>query len=94
MTARRSGGAKKRAAARSKARSGKGKSAKASGKRKTAAKARGRKGGSARAARRVFFFGDGKADGRAGLRDVLGGKGANLAEMTRLAAARAPTWRR
>jgi pyruvate,orthophosphate dikinase len=84
MTARRSGGAKKRAAARSKARSGKGKSAKASGKRKTAAKARGRKGGSARAARRVFFFGDGKADGRAGLRDVLGGKGANLAEMTRL----------
>jgi len=34
--------------------------------------------------RRVFFFGDGRADGRAGMRDVLGGKGANLAEMTRL----------
>ncbi len=34
--------------------------------------------------RRVFFFGDGKADGRAELRDLLGGKGANLAEMTRL----------
>jgi len=34
--------------------------------------------------RRVFFFGDGKADGRADMKDLLGGKGANLAEMTRL----------
>ena len=34
--------------------------------------------------RSVFFFGDGRAEGRAELRDVLGGKGANLAEMTRL----------
>ncbi|MCZ6465333.1 MAG: pyruvate, phosphate dikinase, partial [Proteobacteria bacterium] len=34
--------------------------------------------------RRVFFFGDGEADGRVELREVLGGKGANLAEMTRL----------
>ncbi|MGH0033380.1 MAG: pyruvate, phosphate dikinase, partial [Myxococcota bacterium] len=42
------------------------------------------KQGARRPARRVFFFGDGKADGRASLRDVLGGKGANLAEMTRL----------
>ena len=84
MTVRRSGGAKKRATARSKAGSRKGKTAKAGGKRKTAAKARRRKGSRVRAARRVFFFGDGKADGRAGLRDVLGGKGANLAEMTRL----------
>ncbi|MBN1164563.1 MAG: pyruvate, phosphate dikinase [Candidatus Krumholzibacteriota bacterium] len=31
--------------------------------------------------KQVFFFGGGKADGRAGMRDLLGGKGANLAEM-------------
>jgi len=36
------------------------------------------------AARSVYFFGDGRADGDADLRDTLGGKGANLAEMTRL----------
>ena len=30
----------------------------------------------------VYFFGDGHADGRADMKDVLGGKGANLAEMT------------
>ncbi|MAI77420.1 MAG: pyruvate, phosphate dikinase [Deltaproteobacteria bacterium] len=35
-------------------------------------------------ARRVFFFGDGKADGDSQLRELLGGKGANLAEMTNL----------
>jgi len=33
---------------------------------------------------RVYAFGDGKADGDAELRELLGGKGANLAEMTRL----------
>jgi pyruvate,orthophosphate dikinase len=32
----------------------------------------------------VFFFGDGRADGDASMRNLLGGKGANLAEMTRL----------
>jgi pyruvate,orthophosphate dikinase len=32
----------------------------------------------------VFFFGQGKADGNAGMKDLLGGKGANLAEMTNL----------
>ncbi|MGE0255157.1 MAG: pyruvate, phosphate dikinase [Alphaproteobacteria bacterium] len=32
----------------------------------------------------VYSFGDGKADGRAGMRDLLGGKGANLAEMSSL----------
>ncbi len=32
----------------------------------------------------VYFFGGGKADGRADMKDVLGGKGANLAEMTNL----------
>ena len=30
----------------------------------------------------VYSFGDGKADGSAGQSDLLGGKGANLAEMT------------
>ncbi len=30
----------------------------------------------------VYFFGDGEADGRAEMRDLLGGKGANLAEMS------------
>lgn len=38
----------------------------------------------ARAERKVFFFGNGRAEGRAEMRDLLGGKGANLAEMTRL----------
>ncbi len=37
-----------------------------------------------RVSRRVFFFGDGRADGTAEMRELLGGKGANLAEMTRL----------
>src|SRR5580693_10085164 len=32
----------------------------------------------------VFTFGDGKAEGNADLRDLLGGKGANLAEMANL----------
>src|ERR1041385_4388247 len=32
----------------------------------------------------VYTFGDGKAEGMAGLRDLLGGKGANLAEMSNL----------
>ncbi len=33
------------------------------------------------AAKMVYFFGNGSADGDAGMRDLLGGKGANLAEM-------------
>ncbi|MDR2518686.1 MAG: pyruvate, phosphate dikinase, partial [Spirochaetaceae bacterium] len=32
----------------------------------------------------VYFFGEGKSDGDAKMRDILGGKGANLAEMTNL----------
>ena len=32
----------------------------------------------------VYFFGDGKAEGKAEMRNLLGGKGANLAEMTNL----------
>ena len=34
------------------------------------------------AAKYVYFFGDGKAEGRADMKNLLGGKGANLAEMT------------
>jgi pyruvate,orthophosphate dikinase len=32
----------------------------------------------------IYFFGEGKADGNANMKDLLGGKGANLAEMTNL----------
>ena len=32
----------------------------------------------------VFFFGDGKAEGKGNMKDLLGGKGAGLAEMTNL----------
>ncbi len=32
----------------------------------------------------VYFFGDGKADGKADMKNLLGGKGANIAEMTNL----------
>ena len=38
----------------------------------------------ARRAKRVYLFGNGRAEGRAAMRNLLGGKGANLAEMTRL----------
>ena len=36
----------------------------------------------------VYRFGGGKAEGRADMRDLLGGKGANLAEMSRASACR------
>src|SRR5947207_12891779 len=39
---------------------------------------------SAKKGKWVYAFGDGKAEGRARLRDLLGGKGANLAEMANL----------
>ena len=32
----------------------------------------------------VYSFGDGKAEGAADMRNLLGGKGANLAEMSNL----------
>lgn len=32
----------------------------------------------------IYFFGDGKADGKASMRELLGGKGAGLHEMTRI----------
>ncbi|HEV7879884.1 pyruvate, phosphate dikinase, partial [Bradyrhizobium sp.] len=39
---------------------------------------------SAKSGKWVFTFGDGKAEGEASMRDLLGGKGANLAEMANL----------
>lgn len=36
------------------------------------------------AKRYVYYFGAGKAEGNAGMREILGGKGANIAEMTNL----------
>jgi len=38
----------------------------------------------AKALKCVYFFGAGKAEGRADMKELLGGKGANLAEMTNL----------
>ena len=38
----------------------------------------------ARQKKHVYFFGGGKAEGRAAMRDLLGGKGAGLHEMTRI----------
>ena len=32
----------------------------------------------------VYYFGDGKADGNGSMRNLVGGKGANLAEMSRI----------
>ena len=37
---------------------------------------------SAKRTKRVYFFGNGKAEGNAGMKDLLGGKGANLHDMT------------
>ncbi|MEO0018625.1 MAG: hypothetical protein RLZZ522_1908 [Verrucomicrobiota bacterium] len=37
-----------------------------------------------KAAKYVYTWGDGKADGHGGMKPLLGGKGANLAEMTRI----------
>jgi pyruvate,orthophosphate dikinase len=37
-----------------------------------------------KATKHVYFFGAGKADGRADMKELLGGKGANLAEMVNL----------
>ena len=42
----------------------------------------GRAGARAKSAKRVYFFGGAKAEGRAEQKQLLGGKGANLADMT------------
>src|SRR5580698_6050573 len=42
----------------------------------------GRNGAAVKSVKRVYFFGNGKAEGNAGLKHLLGGKGANRADMT------------
>src|SRR5262249_30933936 len=42
------------------------------------------KPGTSLMAKYVYFFGAGKAEGRADMKELLGGKGANLAEMTNI----------
>src|SRR6195952_4653327 len=51
---------------------------------KTSVKSPAAKPATAAANKWVFTFGDGKAEGKADMRDLLGGKGANLAEMANL----------
>src|SRR5215471_2159523 len=43
-----------------------------------------KKAKSSKNTRYVYYFGDGKADGEGKMKPLLGGKGANLAEMTRI----------
>ena len=51
-------------------------------KKSSAKKAPAKAAGKAGSAKYVYFFGSGKADGNKAMKDTLGGKGANLAEMT------------
>ncbi|MBV8416739.1 MAG: pyruvate, phosphate dikinase, partial [Verrucomicrobia bacterium] len=43
-----------------------------------------KKATSTKKTRYVYYFGDGKADGNGSMKPLLGGKGANLHEMTRI----------
>ncbi len=49
---------------------------------KAAAKPAGKAGKASKTQKRVYFFGNGKADGDRTMKDTLGGKGSGLAEMT------------
>jgi pyruvate,orthophosphate dikinase len=51
-------------------------------KKKSASKSSKKKTPAKKVVKRVYFFGNGKAEGNAGMKDLLGGKGANLADMT------------
>jgi pyruvate, orthophosphate dikinase len=51
---------------------------------KASAKSRGKGASRPAKTQQVYFFGDGRADGHASMKELLGGKGANLAEMVRL----------
>ena len=74
------GSASRRGSASAKARPGGSARTASAGSRKAGARpARGTRG----ARKYVYFFGSGKADGDRNMKDLLGGKGANLAEMTR-----------
>jgi pyruvate, orthophosphate dikinase len=58
--------------------------AKSKSAKKTAKTAQPKKKPAKKPAKWVYTFGDGKAEGRAGMRNLLGGKGAGLAEMANL----------
>src|SRR5580704_11477715 len=49
---------------------------------KSASRMNGRATTKTKAKKRVYFFGNGKAEGGATMKELLGGKGANLADMT------------
>ena len=49
---------------------------------KSASRMNGKSTTKTKAKKRVYFFGNGKAEGGANLKELLGGKGANLADMT------------
>src|SRR5579885_1553138 len=51
---------------------------------RASAKAKARPAKRARAGKWVYAFGDGRAEGKASMRNLLGGKGAGLAEMANL----------
>jgi pyruvate,orthophosphate dikinase len=54
-------------------------------KKKTAKKKVARKAGKAtKAGRMIYYFGKSKCDGNGTMRDLLGGKGANLAQMVKI----------
>src|SRR5437773_1011254 len=57
-------------------------SKKAAGKKAGRAGGAGKAGAAGRSKKYVYFFGSGKADGNRNMKDLLGGKGAGLAEMT------------
>ncbi|MDG2303671.1 MAG: pyruvate, phosphate dikinase [Candidatus Binatia bacterium] len=80
---KKAGGRKKtvKKGAASKARAGSSK--KAGGPKKKAAKAK-KKSGAKGKVKYIYAFGAGRADGRAKMKNLLGGKGANLAEMASL----------
>jgi pyruvate,orthophosphate dikinase len=50
----------------------------------TTARKTSRKSSTPKSQKYVYFFGDGKADGDGSQKPLLGGKGANLAEMSRI----------
>ena len=70
--------------AKAKAKASKTKARKTAGKAKTKAKAKKKVARKARAVRYVYSFQEGKADGSRHKAELLGGKGANLAEMCRM----------
>ncbi|MBN8980058.1 MAG: pyruvate, phosphate dikinase, partial [Rhizobiales bacterium] len=51
---------------------------------KPAPKSAAKSSSAAKSGKWVYSFGDGRAEGKAGMKDLLGGKGANLAEMANL----------